>query len=651
MSHRFTFWWRALSVVLLSLATLTWPSASWAASTPRFDIVHQNALTSLSSLGSSAFTTIISVTPASSTTTASVAIFPELVTRSQIEPIVEGTGVTGRPLSATGNFALKCLRHGSATFGVTLFTDRLKTKSTTCDGISPRLRLHCTGAACGGVYPLRYTLNVGGTKLTKWSLLAVQASTVARRLNVNLIATLAPRSLVHSEKSRATLDSLGHYSSLPLTISANYEALANIDLSSHATLWQESLDRTLQSAEHRAVAAPPNNVDFAGLAANHLGTQVTQQFTLSSELITALTGRYTDDPVIINGSHTSADLLALDTAGFNEAVLPESDLNVAPSSTLGWGAPFHVAGAGSLTALSTDGPLSSLVTDSSIEPGRRAALTLATLAFLHYEAPYAPASRTVVIEAPLNELSTTFVNDLLGGLSHDPFSQLTSLSSSFNPSLIGTDGAPATRVLATQNTHSTWSSHNVSSLLTLIGAVTSYAQGVRSGNIATTLRVAVAKAEIRASPSTRQSAIDSANTTLSNQLSQFSIDQSSITLAGPGTALPITVISHLHYTVDAVVHLVTNQITFPNGGAIPVTMNSPTQSIRVPATNAKGSSLTLQVLLTTPNDQVVLARTAIQVRIAGTSIVGYLITFASLAVLGLWWWRTSRRRPKARHAR
>ena len=209
MSHRFTSWWRALSVVLLSLATLTWPSASWAASTPRFDIVHQNALTSLSSLGTSGFTTVISVTPAISTTTASVAIFPALVTRSQIEPIVEGVGVSGRPLSATGNFDLKCLRHGSATFGVTLFTSRLKTKSTSCDGISPRLHLNCSGAACGGVYPLRYTLNVGGTKLTKWSLLAVQAAPVAQRLNVNLIATLPPRSLVHSKRSRATLDALG----------------------------------------------------------------------------------------------------------------------------------------------------------------------------------------------------------------------------------------------------------------------------------------------------------------------------------------------------------------------------------------------------------------------------------------------------------
>ena len=71
----------------------------------------------------------------------------------------------------------------------------------------------------------------------------------------------------------------------------------------------------------------------------------------------------------------------------------------------------------------------------------------------------------------------------------------------------------------------------------------------------------------------------------------------------------------------------------------------------MPTANPHGSSLTLQVILTTPNDQVVLARTAIQVRIAGTSVVGYLLTFASLLVLAIWWWRTNRRRSRGRHAR
>jgi hypothetical protein len=46
-----------------------------------------------------------------------------------------------------------------------------------------------------------------------------------------------------------------------------------------------------------------------------------------------------------------------------------------------------------------------------------------------------------------------------------------------------------------------------------------------------------------------------------------------------------------------------------------------------------------------------LARAAIQVRIAGTSIVGYFLTIASLLVLAYWWMRTYRKRPKGRHAR
>ena len=74
----------------------------------------------------------------------------------------------------------------------------------------------------------------------------------------------------------------------------------------------------------------------------------------------------------------------------------EADLTVAPSTTLNWGAPFHVDGASGITALSTpDGPLSTLVADTAISAGRRAALTLGTLAFLHFEAPNAAAARTV----------------------------------------------------------------------------------------------------------------------------------------------------------------------------------------------------------------------------------------------------------------
>jgi hypothetical protein len=215
---------------------------------------------------------------------------------------------------------------------------------------------------------------------------------------------------------------------------------------------------------------------------------------------------------------------------------------------------------------------------------------------------------------------------------------------------VGTSGAPATRTLVT-STPSTWSDVNVTSLRTLIGAVTSYNEAMTSSSVSSTLSAAVAASEVVGTSATRQGEIDRALTQLNDQLRLFSVNSGAITLTGPGTALPITVLSRANYTVTVVVHLITNALSFPRGDRIVTSLNSPTKALRVPTSNHRGSSLTLQVVVTTPNNQVVLARSAIQVRIAGTSVVGYLLTIGSLLVLAYWWLRTNRRRSKGRHAR
>jgi hypothetical protein len=649
MSHRFTTWWRALGVVLLSLATVTWPSAARADTTSTFVVVHQDAVATLSSQGTDRFSTTLRL-DSPSHAHVSVTLYPALVTQGALEAIVEGDGATTKPLSTTA-FALNCERSGEATFSVTLHTHGLASPPRTCGGATPALRLICT-VSCAGVYPLRYRVDVNGTTTEKWSLLAVQTSDVDQPLSVALIETLSPKVLVHAKRSLAVLNTMARFASLPLTLGADYQTLADIQLNESSDVkWVSALSKALTSPLHRGIDAPPRSTDFGGLAAHHLTTQLGEQLTLSQEILTALTGRYVDEPVLLSGPQAAAGLFAFARLGIGDVVLPESDLTVAPSSTLTWGAPFHVVGAGSLTALSVDGPLSSLVGDASIEPGRRAAMTLAALAFLHFEAPNAPSTREVVIETSVDSSSSTFLSDLLSGFAGNPFSRLSPLAPLFNSSLIGTDGSPIDRSINAPSVTSTWSSHNVSSLLAVISGVNSYDQGVKSGNIATALHVAVAQSEEFGSPDKRQGAIDAAQNLLNGQLKLFSVDASAITLAGTGTSLPITIISHAPYTVDAVVHLVTNGITFPKGNALPISMNSPTQSLRVPTANPHGSSLTLQVILTTPNGQVILARTAIQVRIAGTSVVGYLLTFASLLVLAIWWWRTNRRRTRGRHAR
>jgi hypothetical protein len=651
MSHRLTTWWRVLSVVLLGLAMATWPSASWAAVTPSFSVLHQGAVASLSSSGTARFGTTIAVTPASSGAQMSVALYPVITARSELAPIVDGQGPGVGAIATTGTFDLKCLKDGEANFIVTLYTATLPSPPRSCDGATPRLRLACSANGCGGVYPIRYELSLGGTTLTKWSLLSVQSTSVDKPLQVTLVIPVTQRALRRPTHFIDILDTLGRFPDSALTLGLNYSVLADIQLNAaRGPAWVSALESAMLSPLHRVIDAPSSTVDFAGLDANHLASQVGEQFTLTSQLLAKMTSHYMDDPVLLSGAQSPASLAALERSGFNEVVVPENDLTEAPSATLTWGAPFHVVGAGALVALSNDGPLSQLTHDKAIEPGRRAAMVLATLAFLHFEEPFAQSPRSIVLETSANDTSDSFLDDLLSGLHGNPFSQLVSLSPSFGATEVGANGAPVDRTLSASQS-STWSSHNVSSLLSLIGQVNSFAQSVRSSNIATVLRVAVASAETGGGPSARQSDINTATHLLDEQLAQFSIDQSTITLAGSGTDLPITVLSHLHYTVDTVVHLVTDRVSFPKGNAVDLVMNSPTESIRVPVSNAQGSSLTLQVILTTPNGQVVLARTAIQVRIAGTSVVGYLITFASLFVLALWWWRTIRRRPKGRHAR
>jgi hypothetical protein len=277
-------------------------------------------------------------------------------------------------------------------------------------------------------------------------------------------------------------------------------------------------------------------------------------------------------------------------------------------------------------------------------------MTLATLAFLHFEAPDAPSTRTVVMLLPVAKTSAKYLNGLLNGFLGNPFAVATSLTPSFNSSLVATNGAPATRTLANTNS-STWSPRNVSSLRTLIGQVNSFNGALTQSAVADALSVAVARAEVIGDPSVRQSAIDAASAALSAQLGKFSVDQSSITLTGPGTVIPITLLSRANYPVTAVVHLITDRLSFPRGNSVTVHLDSTTKSVRIPTANHRGSDLTLQVIVTSPNGQLVIARTAIQVRIAGNSVVGYLLTLASLLVLGFWWIRTYRRKAKGRHAR
>ena len=651
MFHRFSTWWRALVVVLLSLATVPWPSAAQAATTPSVDILHQDAVAALSREGATTIGVAVRISPFSPAHVR-IALFARIVDRSQINSIVDGAGVSGAPATSTTQLALDCTQGTVARLRIQVYTHQPRDYRGICSPQAPRLRLDCVQPSCDGVYPVRYTFYVAGFEIVRWSMLAVHASAVNQPVRVAIVGTLAPSSWRHARRTISVLRSIARFAASPVTLSADYRTLSTVEASTpEASAYRAALDAALTSPLHRAVSAPPSSIDFAGLAANGLLSEVRTQVLFSSDLLKAITGRYVDGPVLISGAPSVRSLRALREAGVNDVVLPEGDLVTPPSSTLTWGAPFHVAGVSTLTALASDAPLTELMADGAIEPGLRSTLILATIDFLHFQAPYAAAVRTVVITAPIESLSSLFVTDLLSGISHDPFATLATLTPSFESSLVGTNDNPAIRQLGTLATPSRWSAHNVTSLSVLIQQVTSFDDAVTSGNVGSELRAAVLAAEIVGPPQPRQDAINETGASLAREIGDVSVDPGSITLTGPGTTLPITLLSRATYSIDTVVHLLTNRLRFPKGSSAGVRLDAATKSVRFATANARGSSLTLQVLVTTPDGRVLLANSAIQVRIAGTSAVGYVLIVGSLLVLAYWWIRTTKRRSKGRHAR
>ncbi|MDE3223454.1 MAG: hypothetical protein KGL79_08470 [Acidobacteriota bacterium] len=651
MFHRISSWWRALVVVVLSLATLTWPTSVPAAGFANFHVVHQSAVTTLPRQGVGTLRVTLRLVHTTSTANElSLTVYPALIDRATLESVAHGDGVSTAPLD-TSTVPLGCVTKSVTTFVITIYTRHRVSPSGPCASTRPLLHLSCASSGCDGVYPLRLRVRLNGAWRTEWTLFAVERSPVVRPLHVALVATAEPRIVNNPARAVAVLQTLARAKNAPLALALDYRLLNDLAATPASNPLRQALTNTLASPEHLVLNAPPASIDFAGLLANGFTTQVDEQLNLTDSLLQSLTGRYGAGPLYVTGGVTTAAARALTRAGVTNVVLPESALASPPSQTLNWGAPFRLPGVAKLTALASDGPLSALCANAAIEPGRRAALALATLAFLHFEAPNAPDARTVVVTLPVDAVAAVFVRDFLQGFAGDPFAQLSSLPPLFSSSLIATNGSPAVRTPAPVAPAPRWSSRNVSALSLLIGEVNSYVPAISSDLVRNDLRVAVAQSEIVGPSSERAAALSSANALFTQQLQNFSVDPSTITLAGPGTNLPITVISHAGYPVTVVVHLITDRLTFAKGNAVATSLESPTNTIRVATNGARGSSLTLQVVVTTPNDQVVLARAAIQVRIAGTSVVGYVLSAASLLVLGLWWYRTNRRRSKGRHAR
>ena len=245
------------------------------------------------------------------------------------------------------------------------------------------------------------------------------------------------------------LDALGHHPSSPITLSADYRTLDTIAQPAHRlALCEAALNQALASpAAPGGRRAARRTSTSRGSADHGLGAEVADQLSLSSDALDGDSpGATSTDPVLLTGAPSPAASQRSATApACSEVVLPEGDLTVAPvvDAQLGSALSRRRRRAGHRAQRRTVRSPRSFKTPS-IEPGpSRGADARQRSRSCTSRRPTPPSTaHRRRSSRPSTQTSRTFVTTSSQGFARDPFSQLATLAPSFNPALVGTNGAP-----------------------------------------------------------------------------------------------------------------------------------------------------------------------------------------------------------------
>ncbi len=140
----------------------------------------------------------------------------------------------------------------------------------------------------------------------------------------------------------------------------------------------------------------------------------------------------------------------LQVAGADQLVLNDGDLASAGSTSLTFAQPFNLdLGHGTtVTAAASDSTLGALFTATPADPVLGAQQLLAGLSFVHFENPFKPDPRGIVVVPPSGwRVSDAFMDTLLAGLTQNPALMPVTLNELFGQVPVGGNDEPSTRRL------------------------------------------------------------------------------------------------------------------------------------------------------------------------------------------------------------
>jgi hypothetical protein len=484
-------------------------------------------------------------------------------------------------------------------------------------------------------------------------------------------AALDPLSASAAAAITGTVDAIAKHPSVPITLEASPQTVEALDGSSltRSTVSELTSLVSAPTSDHQLAWSPYAPVNAAGLVTAGLGDELSQQISQGTDVLAPLVRASGAQPAptgtgglgawITNDGLDTAALSQLEGDGYDQVVLPASSVTSSPTNGSA-AEPFVLASerGSSMTAVASSVDLAARFAGSPGNPVLAAHQLVAELAQIYYEKPNDDTPRAVVVVAPSTWTDDpAFVDALLGSLDGNPVVEpvtVDQLFASFPTAgcrdgcrLLAGPGGTGLPVTAIRHQRQ------------LVDGFSSAATGDVAGRVETQLGNLVLAGESESLRPAQQSAVlHNAGLAVDAQLGQLTVGgDRTVTLTSTQGTLQVTIVSTAAYPVTATLTLTSDKLLFPNGTTqwsentrlLPAAQGSAYTNVVPVAVRARTSGVfNVDIVMHSPSFQLQLANGQMIVRSTATSVVGIVLSLGALAVLIVWWVRTSIKRRRRR---
>ena len=154
----------------------------------------------------------------------------------------------------------------------------------------------------------------------------------------------------------------------------------------------------------------------------------------------------------------------------------------------------------------------------------------------------------------------------------------------------------------------------------------------------------------RLEPPAQHAHLDGATTVVATRTAAVSApEQGTVTVTADEASIPLVLDNGLDVPVDVAVHLQADKLEFPDGDRFVTTLVPGTNRLEIQVRTRASGAFPLEVALTSPDDELLLDETRVQVRSTAVSGLGLVLSVGAGLFLAAWWarnLRSSRRRRR-----